>query len=419
MLDESKLRVWIVSELYFPEETSTGHYMTALAEQLATKFDVHVLCNQPTYEARGIRASNRERRNGVNIVRCSGLALNKNQLIGKLANMITVTFMLWLQSFFEIKRRDVVFVVTNPPSLTFCIWFTCWLKRAKCVLICHDVYPDVLIHASTFWVGSWLIRAIGFANEMLLNRLDAIVAIGRDMRKLLHPRVKGGRVPIEVFTNWADLDTVHPIPREKTALLSDLGLCDKFVVQYCGNIGRTHNVGILLDAAEELVSSPGIHFLIIGSGAQMGNIRRQIANRQLNNITIRDRVDRSALNDALNSCDIAVISLNVGMAGVSVPSRMYNILAIGKPILAIMDEESEVARVVAEEGTGWVVKEDDLSVLVSAIKEASRRPDLLRVMGERGRVAACTKYTLPVVGAKFEVLIDELTHHAISAVLDA
>ena len=134
-----------------------------------------------------------------------------------------------------------------------------------------------------------------------------------------------GEAVIELIPNWADLEDIAPSDRQENALLSTLGIADRFVVQYSGNIGRTHGIDTLLSAADRL-RDDRVQFLFIGDGAT-----------------------------SLNACDVAVVSLAPGMSGVSVPSRMYNILAAGKPIVAVADDESELARVVREEQVGWVV----------------------------------------------------------------
>ena len=129
-------------------------------------------------------------------------------------------------------------------------------------------------------------------------------------------------------------------------------LKDQFVVQYSGNHGRTHDLLSLVKAAEILKDKEDIKFLFIGSGSGKKALVNYAINKDLNNIIFEDYVDYSDLNYALNASDLFIISFKEGMAGISVPSRLYNLMAAEKPILAAVDSDSEVAQVIHEENIG-------------------------------------------------------------------
>jgi glycosyltransferase involved in cell wall biosynthesis len=178
-------------------------------------------------------------------------------------------------------------------------------------------------------------------------------------------------------------------------LLAELGLgTNRFVVQYAGNMGRTHGIEVLLDAAVLLKEEAEYQFLFIGSGAKKSWLEEQVARHDLRNVTILPNRPRSDQNNFLNACDVAIISFLSGMAGVSVPSRMYNVMAAGKPIIAVCDSESELALVVREEDIGWVVPPGDAQAIAGVIRAAHSDRRRLTEMGERARVAAVTKYPL-------------------------
>src|ERR1700733_14737681 len=139
-----KRRIWIISELYYPELTSTGYFLTGIAEGLATAYDVSVLCGQPSYWARGVRAPVHEIRNGVNVQRCRATTLDKNRPLFKIINLITVSVSIFLVALFRLRRGDIVIAVTNPPLLPYVAAFACRLKGAHIVPLIHDVYPEVL-----------------------------------------------------------------------------------------------------------------------------------------------------------------------------------------------------------------------------------------------------------------------------------
>jgi colanic acid biosynthesis glycosyl transferase WcaI len=386
-------RVWVVSELYYPEETSTGHFMTRIAEGLAKSQPVSVLCSQPTYAARDIRAPWREIHNGVEIERCAGTRLNKNVLPLRVINLITISTSIYLKCLLRLRRGDKVVVVTNPPLLPFLVSLACRLRGARCVLRIDDVYPEVLVATGIASPRSLVVRAMHHATSRLYRGVARIVVLGRDMRELARAKLTDSGERVVVIPNWADLDEVAPRPKSENALLRELGISDKFVVQCAGNMGRAQGIENMFAAAEILKDREDIHFVFIGSGAKRPWMESEVESKQMRNITLVDQRPRSDQINFLNACDVAIASLVPGMVGVSVPSRMYNIMAAGKPVIAVTEPGSEFARVVEEEDIGWIVPPNDPEKLAEAIVDAASDPARLRGMSERARAAAEAKYS--------------------------
>jgi glycosyltransferase involved in cell wall biosynthesis len=239
--------------------------------------------------------------------------------------------------------------------------------------------------------------------------MERVIVLGRDMHALVSRKLgPGSSGRLAIIPNWADLELVTPAPSKGNRLLAELGLEGRFVVQYAGNMGRSHNLEALHAAAEQLEHERQIHFLCIGSGAKKGWLESAVRQDGLKNISILNHRPRSESQVFLNACDVAIISFVAGMSGISVPSRLYNVLAAGKPIIAVADADSELARVVVEEQAGWVVPPDNPAALAQVIREAQRRPEVLAEMGRRARRAAEHKYHLAGVVAAYARLIDEL-----------
>src|SRR5450759_3845186 len=166
--------IWVISELYYPEETGTGYFLTKIAEGLARYYTVGVLCSQPTYSARGVRAPVREQHKGVSIQRCRGTTLNKDVLIFRLINLITISASVFFNAWLRIGKQDVVLVVTNPPLLPFLVSWVCRLREAKCLLLIHDVYPEVLIAAGMARTSSILARGVSWFTRRLYQSVTRI-----------------------------------------------------------------------------------------------------------------------------------------------------------------------------------------------------------------------------------------------------
>lgn len=382
--------------------------MTQLAEALALDFPVSVLSGQPSYSSRGHRAPGHEVRNSVEIRRCWATTFDKNRLLLRMVNQATVGLSILARALLHIGHGDIAVVVTNPPQLPFLLLLACRLRRARCVLLIHDVYPDVLFCLGMIRSNSALGRWMNAVTRRLYNGMDRIVVLGRDVRKIVVGKLDRHPQRVWVIPTCADTESVCPLPREENLLLRNHGLQDKFVVQYCGNIGRTHGVEDLVEAAELLRHDSGWHFLLIGWGAKKKWAEQRKTDRNLDNLTILGPVPQTDFCDALNACDLAIVPLVAGMTGISVPSRMYNILASGKPILAICSADSELAMVVEEEQIGWIVEPGNRDALLAALREARSDPPRLRAMGVRARRAAETKYTRQRIMLSYKGMIEEM-----------
>jgi colanic acid biosynthesis glycosyl transferase WcaI len=408
-----KSSIWVVSELYYPEQTSTGYFLTRIAEALVENYRVCVLCSQPTYSSRGRGAPSNEFHNGVCIHRCWSTTFNKDNLPLRILNIVTITVSVFLNGLRRFHGSDCVIVVTNPPLLPFAVLIASYLRRAKCCLIIHDVYPEVLVATGFAKPESLTVRAISWLTHQLYKRMAGIIVLGRDMAALAQKKLNAIEIPIHIIPNWADTDFIGPYNRWNHPLLEALGLTDRFIVQYSGNIGRTHGIEQLVACVEQLSDNPAVHFLFIGFGRKAPWLAQRVRELGLSNITIMDYRPRAELPVSLTACDVSIISLIEGMAGVSVPSRLYNIMSAGKPIIAVADSDSELAFVVSEEGIGWVVPQGDAEGLQMAILEAKANPTRLEQMGRRARRAAETKYSFERVKKAYTEMVASICEEAV------
>ena len=377
-------KLWVVSELYYPETSATGYYVTRIAEGLARRFQVSVLCCQPTYAARGLKDSDNSFRNGVDIHRCWSTIFAKNNPLLRLVNVVTICISLTLSALRVSKAGDVFLVVTNPPFLPAFILIAA-KRGARCIMLTHDVYPDVLASVGVLSKDSLLYKTGEYFGSFTFRSMDMILVLGRDMEKVIARRLGDLKVPVRVITNWSDTEAVTPLPRGDNSLLRELGLETKFVVQYSGNIGRTHGIETIVEAARRLKDHQDISFLFIGWGAKEHWLRDTIKNEQLENVLFLPPRPRDEIPISLNACDLAIIAFLKGMAGVSVPSRMYNVMSAGKPLLAAADESSEIAMLVNEEQIGATISPEDPEQFANAILALKADSKALEEMAMRAR----------------------------------
>ena len=400
------MNVWVISELYYPEDTSTGYFMTGIAEGLAARFATSVICSQPTYAARGTTAPWRETHDGVDIHRVRATRLNPHGIAGRIINFLTISISIAFAALRHVRKGDVVIVVTNPPALPPLIRWASSLRGAKPVLLVHDVYPEVLKATGLMKASSLRYRIASRLAKSLYRGFDRVVVLGRDMRALIAAKLGSGDRIVEI-ANWGDTAAIRP-RTGPNALRDRLGLTDKFVVQYAGNIGRSHGIDALIAAAEALSDDPAFHLLVIGAGARKKEIEDAVRSRALQNITLMPFIPREELPLSLTACDVALVAMMPGMKGVSVPSRLYNILAAGKPVIAMGEPDSELGLVVSESGAGWVVPPGDSAALVDAIRNARSDASSLESIGARGRAAAEARWTPAHAIERWTALVEDL-----------
>lgn len=399
--------LWILSEVYYPEETGTGYYISQIAKHLASKRLVSVLCSQPAYSRAGVKAPRTETHCGVRIFRCPCLALHQRSILMRLMRMTSITCSMFFAALFRIRRGDSILAVTNPPSVPILAVILSFILRVPYSLLVHDVYPDILVACGLTSRKATSFRFLEKINRLVLRRAESIFCIGRDMSEhLARARGTGTGDGIKVIPLWADCEEIQPTLRSSNRLLLELGLMDKLVILYAGNMGHPHDIETLAAAIKRLDSDEGIHFLFIGSGPKRNLLDKMVACGS-RNITLLTPRPRSEQNEFLNACDVAILSLVPGMLGLAVPSRTYNLMAAGKPIIALVSECSEVAMVVREEGIGWVVEPGDVEKAVQALQAARGSKKLLIEMGSRARQTAEAKYSPDYILRQFEAAFPE------------
>lgn len=402
--------IFILTELYYPEETSTGFYLTKIAEALAEKEETTVITalatsafipvpNYPNYEVK----------NKVNIWRCGGTKFAKDWFLGRVINGLSRSFLILLKGLRLCQKNDVIMVVTNPPLLPFIGLLLKRLKGVKLVVLIHDLYPDVLVATGVFKTDVFFVKLAHLLNHFLYQNADRIITLGRDMSQRIYSYLQeGNKNKIKMIPHWSELELISPQSKFENVLLKELNLIDKFIILYSGNMGRTHNLEMIIDAAKQLKVNPIYHFIIAGMGYKKQWVSQEINYHNLTNITLLDPVSRKDLNTLLNACDVGIIALISGMIGVSVPSRTYNHLASGKPIIIIAESESEVAQLITENQVGWVIQPNNTRKLLKIIELAHQQPDLCASMGKNGANLAKNAYSFSQILEAYQSLFNEI-----------
>jgi len=357
--------LWVASELYSPDEQATSVFMTNLAEGLAKR---NINVKAITTQLSSNKESKKGLLNNVKVLRCWATTNNKNLILGRLLNGITGNITMMCAALWNIKRGDIALVVTNPPTLPFVILLACLIKKAKCIVRVDDVYPDMLVACEFCPKSSIIYKTFDLLWVYILKNADEIITLSQDMKDRIEQKTKN-MTEIRVIPNWGDLDQIRPDPKMGKTFLKKYGLSNKFVLLWAGNMGYPHDVETLLYAMAKISDTPEVHWLFIGSGAKRLWLERQVADRGLKNATFLGPLPRAQQQTFLSACDIGLSSLVSGMTGISVPSRSYNILCAGKPILAVGEPSGEISRLILANNVGWVVSPGDSDGICTIIKE--------------------------------------------------
>ena len=340
--------------------------MTEIAEYLAHKgMDVHVITTGLKYnEFNTCQPDRKEVHNGVYIERVIGKNFDKNNFLERGIGLLVYSLRLFKSILLKVKRGDKILLVTNPAFLLLLMPVVTWVKRTKYCILVHDVFPENLVAIGKIKSTSFKYRRLKSLFDFSYRKADLCISIGRDMTSVLELKTKG-RCAIKFIPNWSDIKNVFPLDKKSTELSKQLNIGNKFVFMFAGNLGYVQGLDNILRAIDS-INNNDVLFLFIGGGAKANDIQKY-AEKHANVIYV-ELQERNKQNDFLNACDVAIVSLSKGMYGLGVPSKTYNTMAAGKPILYIGDESSEVGLCIKEYKLGWVVEPNNPQKLKEQIE---------------------------------------------------
>ncbi len=378
------LRVCYFNRSYWPDTGATGQLLTELAEDLVAVhgLEVTVITGYPA-NADHAHVPAAETRNGVRIIRARGTRLAPRKFSGRALNYLTY-FASALVAGTRLPRQDVTIALTDPPIIGLAALAA--RPRRGMVFYCQDIFPEVAGLLEDFHspaVNAMLERL----NRYLVSRAARIIALGDTMSARLVRGKGADPARITVISNWADTTAIVPSSKQNSFAASH-GLDAKFVVLHAGNIGLSQNLDVVIDAAALLTSRTDIVFLFIGDGNRKPALEAQVAARRLSNVRFLPFQPRDQLRWTYATSDLCLVSLKPGLAGYIVPSKLYPILAAGRPYIAAVEALTEVAALTERHRCGILVDPGDAGQMADAIVRLADRPADREAMGARARAAA-------------------------------
>jgi colanic acid biosynthesis glycosyl transferase WcaI len=397
------VRLLILNQFFYPDHSAIGQLMTDLAESLVERgLSVTALSARGRYNGGGALPP-RENYRGVRVERAWATSFGKSSVAGRLADYFTF-YLGAAWNLLTLPRHDVVMALTLPPLIGLLALIVCRLRGMKLVALVEDIYPDVGVVLGTFREGGLLARLLDRLNRLVLARADRIIVLGDCMRERVAAKIgPAAEGRIDVIHNWADGEKIRPLSAdEKNPFSEEHDLCDRFVVQFSGNFGMVNDFDTPLEAARLLRNRADIIFLFIGDGVRAGAIKEFVGRHDLANVRVMPYQPRENLLYSLAAGHAHLVTLADGLAGLSVPSKTYGILAAGRPIIFVGDTRSNIARLVAEHGCGAVVRTGEATRLADIIAAWADEPAVLAKLGDASRALFARRFDRPQAVAAYE-----------------
>lgn len=386
---------------YPPDVAADGQLFSQLARELAARgVSVRVLTWRPRYQGADAAAAGCETREGVEVRRCWAPRGGKS--------LLARAFSAWWLTFTGFWRAllapGVLLAPSSPPTLGLVLWALSWLGR-RGIYVLHDVHPDLGLALGRLKPGL-VATVLRFVQRRNLARTE-VVAITPGMAlqaKGIQPRAR-----VRVIENWADCAALQPRPKAESAFAREHGLLQPFVVQYSGNLGLLHPLDGLVRAMAGL---PGCVLAFIGRGARLQ--ATQAAAAGLGNVKFLDYAPLEKLGDSLAACDAAVVALEPGADRLAMPSKLVGILAVGRPVLVLAPEQTELAQVVLEARCGLVADPADPAAIAAAIALLRDDPARREQMARNARELALRRFSLGQATQAYFELLAQLSGNKVS-----
>lgn len=387
------MKVVLINRYFAPDESATSRMLFSLATRLAaTGETVHVLASRSLHNDPTVRLPTKGDVQGVTVHRLATTSFGRDSLRGRMTDYATFHLAVIWRLLRLLRRGDVCVVCTDPPMLSVTALLPVMSRRAILVNWLMDLFPEVAAELGVGMRQGPTMRAALWLRDLSLRWARLNVAPMQRMADYLAER---GLSPATLATvhHWSDGDAIRPLPRQQNPLREEWGIGDRFVVGYSGNFGRAHDFSTFLAAAARLKGHDNIVFVFVGGGHREASIRAAIAEQGLDNIILKPLQPRERLSETLSLPDLHLISLLPSMEPFVVPSKLYGILAAGRPCIFVGDPDGEIATVLRAARCGQSVLPGESDRLAELILELASKPEQRKVMERCAREMFDARFT--------------------------
>jgi glycosyltransferase involved in cell wall biosynthesis len=379
---------------FYPDTAATGQLLTELCEGLMQQHNcrISIVAGVPLLPAgaagsdmRGQRLVERQDYRGMSVLRARGTRFSKQRFSGRFSNYVSY-FLSACYAGLKLERPDVVVALTDPPIIGLAAYLAACRFRVPLVMSYRDIFPEAGRLLEDFH-SETVDRALQAVNCFLVRKAERSIALGETMRKRL---IEGKGAPPErvvVIPDWADCQDIVPIPKYNAFAYAH-GLAEKFVVMHSGNIGLSQGLDVLVEAAARLQAFPEIVTVFVGEGVKKAALEEQTRALGVQNVRFLPYAPKERLTESFASADVFIVSLKKGLSGIIVPSKLYGILAAGRPYVAAVEEDCEVTAITRQYDCGLLATLGDPADLAEKILALYHDRAMAERLGWNARQAA-------------------------------
>ena len=388
-----KRKLLVYAHYFYPDVASTGQILTELCEGLKEEFEITVICVVPSYDG---KVEEKYKKNRIHIEDYKGMKLmrvrvpefQKKNKISRVKNILAYFFNAIIATF-SAGKQDVVFSISQPPILGGLLGVIGKkLKGAKYIYNIQDFNPEQT-EAVGYSKNKFILNFARALDKYSCKKADTIVVVGRDMKQTLETRFQGENVPSNVvINNWIDEKQIYPLSPQHPQVLAfkdEHGLEGKFVFMCSGNIGLYYDLENIIKVIGEFKHEEDVVFAFVGDGIMKQTLVDYVVDNNLNNVKFIPYQDKEDLIYSLNAADAHLVTNAKGIKGISVPSKIYGVMASGKAVLGILEEESEARLLIENSNCGMCVCPGDYTNIKSAISEIIENKVSFKKLGAKGR----------------------------------
>jgi glycosyltransferase involved in cell wall biosynthesis len=366
-------KIIFVINYFYPDLASTGQLMTELCLDLQHDFDITVIAAQPGYAGEEIKAKKIFEVDYLENIKVVRLRLPKVDKTSKLSRMKYIFSYFILANIALLKEKaDIIYTISQPPILGGLIGtIGKFIKRSKHVYNIQDFNPEQA-EAISYTNKQFILEVARAIDKLNCQYADQIVVVGHDMAETLKKRFNNKKVPNHVvINNWTNEKEIVPLDKNELHVAEFLerhNLTDKFIVMYSGNLGLYYDLENIIKVTNEFRNYKDLVFVFIGEGAVKKQMQQYVKENRIENVLFLPYQPKESIKYSLNAADVHFVVNQKGIKGVSVPSKIYGVMAAGKPILGVLEQGSEAQLLIDKSNCGVVVEPKDYKGIVEAIK---------------------------------------------------
>ena len=405
-----KKKLLIYAHYFYPDVASTGQILTELCEGMTDTFDITVICVVPSYsgtidEKYKTKRIYKEEHNGIKIIRVRVPEFQKSNKVSRIKNLLAYFFNSLLATL-KIEKQDYIYTISQPPILGGVLGVLGkWIKGGKLIYNIQDFNPEQTM-AVGYSKNKLLLNTVMAVDKFSCKKADKVIVVGRDMQETLRNRFNNKKVPKNVFiNNWINEKEIYPLDQNHPRIVEfkeKYNLQDKFIIMYSGNIGLYYDLENIIKVIGEFKDREDVVFAFVGDGTVKDKVEAYVNENNLSNVTFIPYQDKADLIYSLNAADIHWVVNAKGIKGVSVPSKLYGVMASGKPVLGVLDKGSEARLIVEECNCGVCIEPGNYKEISNNIEYILNNKEEIRALGLNGRQYLETNLTKEVSIKKYK-----------------